>query len=173
MSLVPYLSASSCEVFRNCPRRFYFEKIEKRPKSPAGWQAHVGTVVHSTLENLMGLEPELRTPEKSVEIMSTVWNDFKGSKDYMFLEIPDSQFKHAVFNAVRVYESLHDVEGINVVSLERELSAEVEGVPVFGFVDQVVSSKGWVSIIDVMTGRTPKEADYSKKLFQPLELKSK
>lgn len=168
MSIVSKLSASSYETFKNCPKRFYLEKVEKRPRKPAGWQAQVGTVVHDVLENLYALPVEERTPEKAKELMVASWDAYRESSDYMFLEIPDLQFKHAVFAAVTIVPEMEEGHEYEVVSLERELVTEVEGVPVVGYVDRVISYGGWVVINDWKSGRPPKPADYNKKLFQPL-----
>ena len=64
-----YLSPSSAASYRSCPARFAIEKLIKRPEDPFG-AAELGTAAHAVLEELMGLEPALRTVETAGRIIS-------------------------------------------------------------------------------------------------------
>jgi putative RecB family exonuclease len=64
-----YLSPSSASSYRSCPARFAVEKLLPRPEDPFG-AAELGSAGHAVLEELMGLEPSLRTPVRAGEIIT-------------------------------------------------------------------------------------------------------
>ena len=63
-----YLSPSSASSYKSCPARFAIEKVIRRPEDPFG-AAELGTAAHAALEELMGLEPKLRTQEMAEEVI--------------------------------------------------------------------------------------------------------
>ena len=166
MSKVEYLSPSSIATFKQCPRRFYYEKIERRPVDPAGVDAQIGTFVHETLEALLTLPADVRHKDSAVQILKDKWAEFEKTTDHMFLEIPQRDFKNRVWKGVNGYLLMEDPAHVVPVALEREMRVEIDGVPFLGYIDRIVDTHGWITVGDLKTGKVPTEKYRDDKLLQ-------
>ena len=103
MSLPKQLSPSSIDCWRLCPRRFYYQEIERLPfEESYSYQQLLGLVVHGALESLMRLDPSVRAEQVSAHVE-------RGARR----------------QAVRVPTTAHDVQGAQEM-LQEEARALVE-----------------------------------------------
>jgi len=70
------LSPSRANDFMNCPLLYRFRVIDKLPEPPSA-DALKGTLVHSVLEDLFGLERQDRTPSQAHDSLPSIWEQLK------------------------------------------------------------------------------------------------
>lgn len=166
--LIPYLSPSSLALFRQCPAKFKFQKIDKLPDKPVGDAAHIGTYGHEVLETFLSLPAEERSRETMVEVAKTQWEKFKESDIYQLVETSDLEFKKAVMAGLEGYLNIEDPQVVEVYESEYELLVDFDGRTLYGFVDSIVFSDDGLIARDYKFGSAPKEKYLKEKMIQPL-----
>jgi putative RecB family exonuclease len=165
----PHLSASSIGTFHQCPLKFRYNKIDKIP-DVSGEAAVMGNFVHDVLEALYKLPAEERTIENARELAKKVW-------DEIWVEQATSSVKNS--EEVRLFRwrswfcienlwSLEDPQKLEPAGLEFEISGDIEGVAVKGFIDRYSILKDGKSLVvsDYKTGKTPRPQYQGDKFFQ-------
>jgi putative RecB family exonuclease len=165
----PHLSASSIGTFHQCPLKFRYNKIDKIP-DVSGEAAVMGNFVHDVLEALYKLPAEERTIENARELAKKVW-------DEIWVEQATSSVKNS--EEVRLFRwrswfcienlwSLEDPQKLEPAGLEFEISGDIEGVTVKGFIDRYSILKDGKSLVvsDYKTGKTPRPQYQGDKFFQ-------
>jgi putative RecB family exonuclease len=61
---------------------------------------------------------------------------------------------------------MEDPTKVVPLALEREISVEVDGVPFYGFIDRIDDNHGFVTVVDIKTGKVPAEKYRDDKLLQ-------
>ena len=84
--MVASLSPSSMATWRQCPKRFWFEKILRLPVE-ASEPAVCGSFVHLVLEQLMSRPAGERTADTARAIAGEVWPAFVTDPDSRFTEL--------------------------------------------------------------------------------------
>src|SRR5580698_3932970 len=84
--MVAALSPSSMATWRQCPKRFFYEKIMRLP-TDTGEPAVCGSFVHLVLERLMDLPAGERTVEAARQLAGEAWPDFVADPDERFGEL--------------------------------------------------------------------------------------
>ena len=157
--MVASLSPSSMATWRQCPKRFFFEKIlrlEVEPSEPA----ICGSFVHLVLEHLMGLPNGGRTAAEARRIAGELWPDFTADHDSRFGELgldadATRAFKQRAWAGISGYFQIEDPTRVDVVGTEREIRAELDGAPVFGIIDRVDRGSDGLVVTDYKSGKAP------------------
>src|SRR6516164_2582197 len=84
--MVASLSPSSMATWRQCPKRFFFEKILRLDVEPSE-PAVCGSFVHLVLEHLMGMVPGARTADAARGIATELWPAFCADPETRFTEL--------------------------------------------------------------------------------------
>jgi len=170
VALPRHLSPSSAGTFTQCPRRWRFRYVERRPEPP-GEAALVGTFSHRVLELLLALEPEQRTVEAARRLARQVWPETTRHPDYRALGLdPDAErgFRWKGWQAVEGLWAVEDPATVAVRDTERRVRAELDGVPFYGVVDRLDDTADGLVVTDYKSGAPPRARYASDKLGQVL-----
>src|SRR3954447_5352039 len=88
LSLPTSLSPSKVSSFTECALAFRFSAIDRLPDPPTVATVK-GTLVHSTLERLMLLEPSERTPESAVVCLGEAYTALHDDPEWIELGLDD------------------------------------------------------------------------------------
>lgn len=151
------LSPSSIDLYQQCPRRFYHEKVVGQ-YSPSGPEALLGTFVHAILEKLMEHPPEERTLEVAKLHAREVWPKTEGHGDFKRLRMSKQQrleFRWSAWRSVETYFTMEDLRAVEVVATERKVKCEVAGIPMSGIVDRLDREGKDLIVADYKNGKVP------------------
>ena len=151
------LSPSSIDLYQQCPRRFYFEKVVGE-YSPSGPEALLGTFVHAILEGLMERPPQERTLDAAKECARLVWPKTESHGDFRRLRMtPDQKrsFRWSAWTSIETYFTMEDLGAVEVVATERKVKAEVAGIPMSGIVDRLDREGDALIVADYKNGKVP------------------
>jgi putative RecB family exonuclease len=166
--LIKGLSASACDQFKQCPKRFKLQRVDKIPDNGIVWQAFAGTFGHEVLETVFQMPRKDRNIDVAKEVMREKWPAFVEQPEYPLLPVDDKEIKSMIVVGVRNLLSYPDITDCDVLFNEFELDVVLDGVPFKGFVDMgVVDGDGWVRVVDFKFGKAPRPQDVEGKLFQP------
>ena len=157
--MVASLSPSSMATWRQCPRRFFYEKI-MRIETETGEPAVCGSFVHLVLEHLMGRPPVERTTDVARLIAGQVWPEFIANPESRFVELAlDNDavraFKHRAWAGISGYFCIEDPTAVEVVGTEQEVRAELGGAPVYGIIDRIDQGAEGLVVTDYKSGKAP------------------
>jgi putative RecB family exonuclease len=157
--MVAALSPSSMATWRQCPRRFFYEKI-LRLETDTGEPAVCGSFVHLVLERLLQCPPEERTPERARALAAEVWPGFIADPESRFVELDldaeqSKAFKRRAWAGVTGYFRIEDPRAVEVVCCEEAVSAELDGAPVYGIIDRVDRGPDGLVVTDYKSGKAP------------------
>lgn len=165
------LSPSTLESYRTCPRKFYYEKIEKLPTT-SNVKAELGTLGHAVLEELMKLDAHLRTAQAAKDIAAKLWQELiDGDRQPELLAMLDvemtrPEMKAHVWKSVQGFFSLVKPKSVTVVSTEQYVTGFVGTVPMRGYVDFTELVDGKLRVADTKTGKAPWGDSVASKLTQ-------
>lgn len=153
-----YLSPSSLSTFKQCPLRFKYTKIDglREPDTEA---TVLGSFVHEILEFLFALPAEERTLNAARAIANSAWNE-RGWRDRVIGVIGADEailrkFRWNAWWCVENYFGMESPAEIEPVGLEYEVTGEIEGVRIRGFVDRWSEGPNGIIVSDYKTGKTP------------------
>lgn len=155
------LSPSKVTAFKDCALAFRFAAIDRLPEPTSPAMAK-GTLVHSALERLFGLEPAERTPEAGQACLVAVTAE-ADEPDGLFseVELDDAARADLVADAERLvanYFRLEDPRTIRPIGLELRLEAGVGDLPLVGIIDRLeLDADGELVVTDYKTGRAPSD----------------
>jgi len=157
--MVTSLSPSSMATWRQCPRRFFYEKI-MRIETETAEPAVCGSFVHLVLEHLMGRPPAERTPDVARLIAGDVWPGFIADPESRFAELAldgdaTRAFKHRAWAGITGYFCIEDPTAVEVVGTEQEVRAELGGAPVYGIIDRIDQGAEGLVVTDYKSGKAP------------------
>ena len=163
------LSASRAADFRQCPLLYRLRAIDRIPEPKTRAQV-LGTVVHSVLETLYGLEQSERAPERAVGLVPEAVEHFyavDGGADV----VPPSgraDFEAEVAALVSALYGVEDPRRFSPASCEQYLvTATASGTPLHGYLDRVdVAPAGEVRVVDYKTGKPPNPRFQEQAMFQ-------
>src|SRR5580704_2068429 len=161
--MVASLSPSSMATWRQCPRRFFYDKI-LRIETETGEPAVCGSFVHLVLEHLMGRPPSERTTDVARLIAGEVWPTFVADPDSRFAELDldgdaTRAFKHRAWAGITGYFCIEDPTAVEVVGTEQEVRAELGGAPVYGIIDRIDQGAEGLVVTDYKSGKAPRWDD--------------
>jgi putative RecB family exonuclease len=159
------LSASRIKTFQQCPRKYYYNYIEKLPRKD--WpHFDLGTLVHGALE---GFHQDFKKDGSDLNLKRIMKLSFKAQRDEMEKEKPlDDKVLLEARDLLLEYLRSMETEGIGseIVSLEEEFEIPLaKGLSVRGFVDRVdLDADGIYHIKDYKTNK-------STKYMEPFQLR--
>lgn len=138
------LSPSSALAIERCPARWAAELTVPRPEDPYG-AAELGTAAHAALEALLRLPPAQRRPEAAWEAVVAQAPQ---------VPVADLGMWHKeVWGRIAGLWQIAEPANLNVLATEAHIQANVEGIPLHGYVDLAVGTPGGVVVVDHKTGR--------------------
>lgn len=150
------LSASRVKTYQQCPRKYYYNYIEKLPRKE--WpHFDLGTLVHGALEHFHeGFKKDGAEDLNLKRIMKT---SFKAQRDEMEKEKPlSNKVLLEARDLLLEYLSKMETDGIGseIISLEQDFKIELaENVSVQGFVDRLdLDEDGVYHIKDYKTNKS-------------------
>ena len=163
------LSASRAADFRQCPLLYRLRAIDRIPEPKSRAQV-LGTVVHSVLENLYGLEQSDRAPERAVALVPAAVEHFyavDGGAEVVPLS-GRADFEAEVAALVSTLYGVEDPQRFTPASCEQYLlTATAAGTPLHGYLDRVdVAPAGEVRVVDYKTGKPPNPRFQDQAMFQ-------
>lgn len=172
--MVAALSPSSIATWKQCPKRFFFEKILRLETEP-GLEAVCGSFVHEVLEHLMELPPAERHPDAARQVATARWATFADDPTSRFAELGlDAvgvlEFKRRAWTGITGYFTIEDPAQVDVIATEQQMQADLAGAPIFGIVDRLERSGDRVVVSDYKTGKAPKWQDEIDEKLEQLHL---
>lgn len=165
-----HLSPSSANLFDQCPRRWRLRYID-RIAEPVGEEAVVGTFAHRVLELLLAEPPARRTQERAKTIAREVWAETASTTDFRSLDLDEAAsraFRWKGWHAVAGLWTLEDPSTVDVAATERQVRADIGGVPFLGIVDRIDRCADGLVVTDYKSGRAPSRRYEHAKLAQVL-----
>lgn len=170
------LSPSTLDTYRQCPQKWAFEKLEKRPTT-GNIKAEMGTFGHAVLEELMKLPSQQRTRAEAKSIANRRWANIQKEHPELFgyVNVGEIDGKEATPKAIATYVnkgidgafSLLPPKKIEVYTTELWIEGHVGTVPMRGYIDLVVYDGPRLKVLDWKTGKAPwSHEDVTKKLTQ-------
>ena len=153
-------SPSSINIYRQCPRRYYFQYIEKIPTRPSVHLAR-GSVAHKVFATISSFIPKNKEElyEYSLRLLKKYWDDdefFKKDRHEEFFQETSlmvinwlNQFTNKIDNL-----NMDFVEGFNFLKpklIEEEYRSE--NYQVRGFIDVVEEVDGKIRLMDYKTSK--------------------
>jgi putative RecB family exonuclease len=151
------LSPSGASTFEQCPRRWRHRYVDRLP-DPPGEAALAGSFAHRVLELLMQRPPAERTPVIAKGIAREEWPDTESAADYSALGYDEEKSRHFRWKAWQAIEGLWELEDpqtVDVTATERDIEADLGGVPFRGIVDRLEREADGLVVTDYKSGRAP------------------
>ncbi|WP_411741161.1 RecB family exonuclease [Rhodococcus sp. IEGM 1408] len=163
------LSASRAADYRQCPLLYRLRTIDRVPEPKTRAQV-LGTVVHSVLETLYGLDQSDRAPERAVGLVPEAVEQFyavDGGAEVVPLS-GRADFEAEVSALVSALYGVEDPRRFSPASCEQYLvTATASGTPLHGYLDRVdVAPAGEVRVVDYKTGKPPNPRFQDQAMFQ-------
>jgi len=154
----------------NCPLLYRFRVIDKLPEPPSA-DALKGTLVHSVLEHLFGLERQERTPDRAHDSLQPIWDELKEKTtgvEEMFQNVNLDQWLISAHSLLDRYFELEDPKTFDPTDLEKFVEYQLEHGPmIHGYIDRLdIAPTGEIRIVDYKTGKSPRSGYEEKSLFQ-------
>src|SRR3989344_2120025 len=166
-------SPSSINTFKHCPRKYYYQYIEKLPTLPNIHQIR-GNIAHSTLENFYDIDVSLWTTENVAQkVQSAIqtlffhfWQQYKPKLEGLQLSKDQERFyfeetmlmlmnwaNHCIEDVRKLVKdkSISVAEAFQVLTPIREQKFVSDHYSVQGFVDAIHQLEDEVHIIDYKT----------------------
>ncbi len=163
------LSPSRIQSFTSCPLAFRFSSIEKLPDPPT-IHTTKGTVVHRTLELLLGLPSDERTETTATELHHVTKSEFEEHPDLLSLGLSEKEqekFWDDALSLVRNYFSMEDPREIAPEGIELRIEARMGDFTLRGIVDRLErTNDGALVITDYKTGRSPRDSQTKDRMTQ-------
>lgn len=165
-----HLSPSSAGLFDQCPRRWRYRYVDRLP-DPPGEAALVGTFAHHVLELLLGEPAERRTVDRAKDLARQAWPATANHPDYRALGLDEAAaraFRWKGWLAIEGLWAIEDPAQVSVEATERQVRAELGGVPFLGIVDRLDRCHDGLVVTDYKSGRPPSRRFEADKLSQVL-----
>ncbi len=143
---------------------FQYQAIERLEQPPTVWTLK-GTLVHSALEGLYGLDAPLRSIDAALASLATAVETDEIQAGFVAIDLSEDQRPEFVEDAatlVRRYFELEDPTRVNAVGVELRVEAELEdaraggSVHLRGIIDRLDrDERGDLIVVDYKTGRAP------------------
>ncbi len=176
-------SPSSINMYRQCPRKYYYRYIEKLPTKPS---IHLvrGTIAHEVLEHFF--DEIIFTDDWRLDLQKRIFKLFKDSwsshsQELKALELTDDELLMYKEETMRMFvnyldhfisrmEKLVDsgktpIKAFDYLKPRREVEYRDEELNIRGFIDCIEEYKDKVHLIDYKTSKKPEiTSDYKLQL---------
>jgi putative RecB family exonuclease len=161
LDLPTSLSPSKVSSFTECALAFRFSAIDRLPDPPTIATVR-GTLVHSSLERLMLLEPADRTVDAAIACLADARAALDDDAEWAELALDaaaEATFLAEADVLVRKYFEIEDPTTVTPMGLELRMEVELEGLTLRGIIDRLERDPdGGLVVTDYKTGRAPNEA---------------
>jgi putative RecB family exonuclease len=161
LELPTSLSPSKVSSFTECALAFRFSAIDRLPDPPTVATVK-GTLVHSSLERLMLLDPTDRTVDAAVACLAEARAALDDDAEWAELALDhaaEATFLAEADVLVRKYFEIEDPTAVTPMGLELRMEVELEGLTLRGIIDRLERDPdGGLVVTDYKTGRAPNEA---------------
>lgn len=140
-------SPSSIDAFLSCPLRYWFTKVA-RWETPPTVPMVVGSAVHEALEHMLGLPPGERTVETGEGFLADAVSAVMAQAP----TLPADEIRARAEQSMAAYWQVEDPRAVEVLGLEREVTAELRGLPMRGFIDRLAVADAGTRVTDYKTG---------------------
>ena len=171
-------SPSSINIYKQCPRRYYYQYIKKLPSYPSIHTLR-GNVVHSALELFYELDPDTLQEHTWRQDMATyarnlfeaLWKKHRqsllklagGEEKYYFFYQESAQmlanWMNAFFERFSKLTQEHTIQEAweKIIPVAREIEYKSQELQVRGYIDSVEEINGKVRLVDYKTSKLKKE----------------
>lgn len=184
MAAAPTLSYSSYRTYLECPLRWKYLYIDRRPETPRGYFTF-GRVVHSVLEELLRpfvVPAARRTPAGETQRTLDHWpgesaeptpptrrmtpEDLLGAYDRAWTgdgyTSPEEEARYRALGRdllLRYHDRL-EKDPPRPVAIEQHLEAKWDGIPIHGYIDRIDRTRsGGLEVMDYKTSRELSQVD--------------
>jgi putative RecB family exonuclease len=158
LELPTSLSPSKVSSFTECALAFRFSAIDRLPDPPTVATTK-GTLVHSTLERLMLLQPAERTVEAALSCLEDARVAMLDDPEWIELALDDAGAATLVADAdvlVRRYFEIEDPTQVAPIGVELRMEVELDGLMLRGIIDRLeLDEDGELVVTDYKSGRAP------------------
>ncbi len=153
------ISYSSIELYLNCPKKYYFSKVEKI-KAKKSKEQIFGTLIHSALKFLHQPNPLPHTLSQVLDYFKELWENTK-EVDWQSEEEKNAYFEEGI-RILKEYYKKNNPKNFLIVDLEKRFFAKIkEGNhpeakehTLIGIIDRIDKiSNNYFEIIDYKTSR--------------------
>ena len=159
--MVMIYSHSRLETFEQCRLKFKFRYIDKIiPEIGQSIEAHLGSIVHTTLEWLYNKVKEKATPsiEQIICYYSEKWQEeFTDKIEIVKKEFTEKDYFNKGVGFLLNYYTKHSPFKENTLAVEHKIELELaENIKLIGFIDRLVENieKNEIEIHDYKTGNS-------------------
>ena len=161
LELPTSLSPSKVSSFTECALAFRFSAIDRLPDPPTVATVR-GTLVHSSLERLMLLDPADRTVDAAIACLADARAALDDDAEWAELALDaaaEATFLAEADVLVRKYFEIEDPTTVTPMGLELRMEVELEGLTLRGIIDRLERDPdGGLVVTDYKTGRAPNQA---------------
>ncbi len=152
----PYASPSRLKVWRECPKKYAFQVVEKRPTKPSP-HLDLGSNVHAALRDWLRLPPNERTFDGLLEFYSAAWRVNRPA----FARRSREELREWGERGIAMLRAFaDDVEpALEPVAIEKSVKIELDDLVLGGRVDRIDAlADGTLRVVDYKTGKFPPDA---------------
>lgn len=161
LELPTSLSPSKVSSFTECALAFRFSAIDRLPDPPTAATVK-GTLVHSSLERLMLLDPADRTLDAAVTCLADARAALDDDPEWLELGLDptaEATFMAEADVLVHKYFEIEDPTQVTPMGLELRMEVELDGLTLRGIIDRLErDADGGLVVTDYKTGRAPNQA---------------
>jgi putative RecB family exonuclease len=159
-----WLSPSACSTYLQCPQKFFYEKIEKRPTTPSD-ALFRGRLVHEVIERLMKMPAEKRTLDEAKNQVRMLWNKSYAKEVDEALKLGKesiSEFKWDTWWCIENYFQLEDPKKVVPEGNETWVRGPIGSAKVRGVIDRYERKGDGYKIVDYKTGKKPGRPEWAE-----------
>ena len=168
------LSPSRAVDFLKCPRMFYEKSVARSVVFQANEASMRGTLAHHALEQVVGLPPTERTPNRAVSFLRPHWDAVRDRREQVKLAtLSDERIDAMIADAERYVRAWFDIEDpatLEPAGVEERVTATLGSAPMSGMIDRIDQTGGTekrprLTIVDYKTGKPPGDLFVDEALF--------
>ena len=161
-----YLSASSLNLYEDCPRQFYYKQVVRIPET-AGFEARLGTAIHEALE--LFHKRHARPDPSHYDELVALFEEKVAQVEFRSEREKSQGLEHGR-EMLRLYLREEAERGVEVVEVEKEFRVTLgEDVVLAGKIDRLDRlPDGSIRVVDYKTGRLKSRPEYLAEFQMPI-----